>query len=185
VSKTLTRRPGAQQSPTTLSALRRELARATSPAEVLAVAEDAGFDGPPILIGGNGARRTLPLAARYASEWNAVYIPPAEFEALNTSLDAMLSMEGRRPSDVRRSLMTGCVFGRDRQEVDAKVTLRTGGKRSVEQLREHGVVAGTPEEIQEQLAAFSIAGVQRIMLQWLDLDDLDGLQALAEAVLRN
>jgi len=45
------------------------------------------------------------------------------------------------------------------------------------------VIAGTPEEIQEQLASFSIAGVQRIMLQWLDLDDLDGLQALAEAVL--
>jgi len=41
VSKTLTRRPGAQQSPTTLSALRRELARATSPAEVLAVADKA------------------------------------------------------------------------------------------------------------------------------------------------
>jgi hypothetical protein len=27
------------------------------------------------------------------------------------------------------------------------------------------------------------AGVQRIMLQWLDLDDLDGLEALAKAVL--
>jgi F420-dependent oxidoreductase-like protein len=140
--------------------------------------------GPPILIGGNGARRTLPLAARYASEWNAVYIPPAEFEALNSRLDALLNLEGRRPSDVRRSLMTGCVFGRDRQEVDAKVSLRTGGKRSAEQLCEHGVVAGTPDEIQEQLAAFSIAGVQRIMLQWLDLDDLEGLQALAEAVLQ-
>ena len=139
--------------------------------------------GPPILVGGNGARRTLPLAARYAREWNAVYIPPAEFETLNTRLDALLQLEGRRPSDVRRSLMTGCVFGRDRQEVDAKVSLRTGGKRSVEQLREHGVIVGTPEEIQEQLASFSIAGVQRIMLQWLDLDDLDGLQALAEAVL--
>jgi hypothetical protein len=27
------------------------------------------------------------------------------------------------------------------------------------------------------------AGLQRIMLQWLDLDDLDGLEALAKAVL--
>lgn len=27
--------------------------------------------GPPIIVGGNGPRRTLPLAARYAEEWNA------------------------------------------------------------------------------------------------------------------
>ena len=40
-------------------------------------------DGPPILIGGNGVQRTLPLAARYANEWNAVYITPAEFTRLN------------------------------------------------------------------------------------------------------
>jgi F420-dependent oxidoreductase-like protein len=139
--------------------------------------------GPPILIGGNGARRTLPLAARYANEWNAVYIPPVEFDALNTRLDALLRLEGRRPADVKRSLMTGCVFGNNQQQVDQKVAERTGGKRTAEQLREHGVVAGTPDEIQEQLATFSRAGVQRIMLQWLDLDDLDGLQALAEAVL--
>ena len=33
--------------------------------------------GPPIVIGGNGLRRTSPLAARYADEWNAVLIPPS------------------------------------------------------------------------------------------------------------
>ena len=32
--------------------------------------------GVPIVIGGNGARRTLPLAARYADEWNAVSLTP-------------------------------------------------------------------------------------------------------------
>ena len=30
--------------------------------------------GPPILIGGNGPKKTLPLAAKYADEWNAVYV---------------------------------------------------------------------------------------------------------------
>ncbi len=27
--------------------------------------------GPPILVGGNGEKRTLPLVARYADQWNA------------------------------------------------------------------------------------------------------------------
>jgi alkanesulfonate monooxygenase SsuD/methylene tetrahydromethanopterin reductase-like flavin-dependent oxidoreductase (luciferase family) len=45
------------------------------------------------------------------------------------------------------------------------------------------VAVGDGAEIADQLAAWAAAGVQRIMLQWLDLDDLDGLAALARAVL--
>ena len=139
--------------------------------------------GPPILIGGNGARRTLPLAARYAREWNAVYIPAPKVETLNTHLDALLRAAGRQPADVKRSLMTGCVFGRDVQEVERKVIERTSGKRTVEQLRTHGVVVGTTDDFIAQLTEYSRAGVQRIMLQWLDLDDIDGLEAIAEKIL--
>lgn len=135
--------------------------------------------GPPILIGGNGARRTLPLVARYAGEWNAVYILPDEFQQLNRTLDELLRNNGRDPALVRRSLMTGCVFGRDRAEVDRKVAARTQGKRTAKDLRQHGVIVGTLQEFREQLATLEMAGVQRVMLQWLDLDDLDGLEALA------
>ena len=42
--------------------------------------------GPPILIGGNGPHRTLSLAAKYAQEWNAVYLLPEEFSELNSHL---------------------------------------------------------------------------------------------------
>lgn len=135
--------------------------------------------GPPILIGGNGARRTLPLVARYASEWNAVYILPDEFQRLNRGLDELLRQNGRDPAQVRRSLMTGCVFGRNRAEVKRKVAARTQGKRTADTLRQHGVIVGTPPEFREQLTLLEKAGVQRVMLQWLDLEDLDGLEALA------
>ena len=136
--------------------------------------------GPPILIGGNGPRRTLPLAARYADEWNAVYINPARFAELNARLDGLLVAAGRGPDTVRRSLMAGCIFGRDEAELAGKLAERN---RTAAEMHERGVAAGTSQQIRDQLDNWAGAGVQRIMLQWLDLDDIDGLEALAAAVL--
>ena len=139
--------------------------------------------GPPILIGGNGPRRTLPLAARFATEWNSVYLPVNKFKELNTQLDEMLAAAGRPPSEVRRSMMTGCEFGENKAEVKKKVKTRTKGKLSPKELHGRGLIVGTADEIVEQLGELAQAGLQRVMLQWLDLDDLDGLEALAKGVL--
>ncbi len=135
--------------------------------------------GPPILVGGNGTRHTLPLAARYASEWNATFQTPANFARLSRRLDELLVERGQSPVSVRRSMMTGLVFGRDDPEVQRKLQMQG---RTAEELRGHGMVVGTPAEVVDQLARLQESGVQRIMLQWLDLDDLDGLDALAKTV---
>ena len=134
--------------------------------------------GPPILIGGNGPKRTLPLAARYADEWNGVYLSAQDFAQRNRLLDEMIVQAGRKPEDVRRSLMTGLIFGK----TDAELQARLAG-RDVEVLRARGVIIGTGRQVRDQLAALADAGAERVMLQWLDLDDLDGLEALANAVL--
>jgi alkanesulfonate monooxygenase SsuD/methylene tetrahydromethanopterin reductase-like flavin-dependent oxidoreductase (luciferase family) len=134
--------------------------------------------GPRILIGGNGFQRTLPLVARYASEWNAVYLPPEEYARHIRRLDELLLAAGRKPAEVRRSLMTGCQFGRDQAALDRKLN-----GRSPAEMRAHGQVVGAPTEVIDQLGCLAEAGVQRVMLQWLDLDDLDGLAALAQQVL--
>ena len=101
-------------------------------------------DGPPIVIGGNGEQRTLPLAARYADEWNAVFVPPARFVELNARLDALLDAAGRPRNAVRRSLMIGSVFGRDEREVE-----RLLAGRSRAQLRDRGILVGVASEIVE------------------------------------
>lgn len=133
--------------------------------------------GPPITIGGNGPQRTLPLVAQYAAEWNGVYIPPAKFRELSARLDTLLAERGRQPHELRRTLMTGLIFGRDQQELE-----RVLDGANVEETKARGVVIGTPDEVIEQLHTFAEAGVQRIMLQWLDLDDLDRLTALGKAI---
>jgi F420-dependent oxidoreductase-like protein len=140
-------------------------------------------DGPPILVGGNGSTRTLPLVARYAQVWNGLLIPPDEFSRLNKKLDEYLILQGRRPQEVRRSLMTGCIFGSDHEEVERKVNLRTKGLRTRSDLRQRGMIVGTAEEIIEQCQQLAGIGVQRIMLQWLDLDDTKGLEAMAHGIL--
>jgi len=139
--------------------------------------------GPPILIGGNGKTRTLPLVARFAQEWNALSITPDEFSNLNAKLDEYIVHAGRRPDEIRRSLMTGCVFGLDQKEVEAKVNRRTKGQRTPTELRQRGLIVGTADEIVNQCRKLAEVGVQRVMLQWLDLDDIAGLEAMADGIL--
>jgi len=137
--------------------------------------------GLPILIGGNGETRTLPLVARFADEWNAVFTTAEEIRRLNGILDNLLEEGGRNSGDVRRSLMTGCVFGRSDAEVRERGKLY--GDPDPETLRKEGNVVGMSAQVSEQLSHLAETGLDRVMLQWLDLDDLDGLEALAKAVL--
>ena len=74
--------------------------------------------------------------------------------------------------------MTRVLFGRDEAELRGKLD-----GASVVELRERGFLVGGPVDLIEQLRELERAGVQRVMLQWLDLDALDALDALARDVL--
>jgi alkanesulfonate monooxygenase SsuD/methylene tetrahydromethanopterin reductase-like flavin-dependent oxidoreductase (luciferase family) len=131
----------------------------------------------PIVIGGNGRRRTLPLAARFADEWNGVYLSPDEFRERSRMLDDLLRDAGRQPGEVRRTLMTRVIFGKD----DDQLTERLAGE-SADELRSKGQIVGTAQQIPAQLRELEAAGVQGVMLQWVDdLDDIEGIATLGRA----
>lgn len=136
--------------------------------------------GPPILIGGIGKKRSLPLAASYADEWNAMFLKPNEFKTLNLEINKSLSSIGRDPKSLKRSMMTGLRYAKTQEELEAKLN-RTN--QSAEELRSRGIIVGVGDEIQEQLLKLEQAGLERIMLQWLDLDNMDGLRELARTIL--
>lgn len=147
---------------------------------------------PPILIGGNGRKRTLPLVARYANIWNAVMLGPDEFRDASAALDRLLLDVGRKPEDVARTVMLGSYFGRDEQELDSKLSWRhddpeLAGKPLDEVVQllhtTRHVLVGTPDQVIAQLRAYITFGAQEIMVQWLDLDDMDGIQAFATSVI--
>jgi alkanesulfonate monooxygenase SsuD/methylene tetrahydromethanopterin reductase-like flavin-dependent oxidoreductase (luciferase family) len=95
-------------------------------------------------------------------------------------LDQHLKQAKRDPNSVRRSMMTGCFFAATDSELQRKIELRN---KTIEQLHQQGMIAGNASVVRDQLLELEAAGLQRIMLQWLDLDDLAGLETLAKAVL--
>mgnify|MGYP000859465156 FL=1 len=134
--------------------------------------------GPPIVIGGNGPKLTLPLAARFASEWNCVSQPPDKLRELNALLDIELQKLGRSPSEIKRTMMTGIRFAADETHLQEKLA-----GRDADEIRRRGGLVGTPETIQDQIRRLDEAGLQRVMLQWLDLDDLQGIELLAKTLI--
>ena len=148
--------------------------------------------GPRILIGGNGPKRTLPMVARYADIWNAAFLSPEEFRQRSTILDGLLAEAGRKPGDVKRTMMRGLFFGRDMAELDRRLRWRSedpnyAGKSLQEVItilaqQDHEIV-GTADIVIEQIKTYEAAGVEELMLQWFDLDDIDGLRAFASSVL--
>ncbi|MBE2269867.1 MAG: TIGR03560 family F420-dependent LLM class oxidoreductase [Anaerolinea sp.] len=136
--------------------------------------------GPPILIGGNGKNKTLSLAAEYADEWNGVFIDAATYRDLNAHLNDLLAQRGRAPGEVTRSLMTRVIFAKDDAELQ---TIMSEMGQTLDELRRGGrALAGTPSMLVDQIGAYRDAGVERFMLQWLDLDDLDGIERMASDV---
>ena len=136
--------------------------------------------GPPILIGGRGRNRTLPLTARFADEWNGTFGTLEEFKANNAYLDELIIQEGRRPQDVKRSLPTQAVFGKNDADLQAKLDQKG---QTADELWAKGITAGTTAAFIDRLAQWQEAGVERLLLQWLDLDDIDGLEVIARDVL--
>ncbi|MGI8562747.1 MAG: LLM class flavin-dependent oxidoreductase [Candidatus Dormibacter sp.] len=144
----------------------------------------------PILIGGGGPKRTIPLAARFASEWNFMEFNVEGYRAKSALLDDHCRQLGREPSEIRRSLMLGYLLGRNdaelRERAVAMGKVRGWPDKSPDEvlteLRERRLV-GTPQEAVAQLRPFIKAGVQEFCFQTLLLDDREALELIAQEVM--
>jgi len=150
--------------------------------------------GPPLLVGGKGPRRTLPLVARYANVWNATRLTPQQFHALSAKLDELVLAAGREPGSIKRTLMIPILCARDRAELERRAQ---GFRRIFPELANMSLdavlddmrqgftnmIIGTPEEVIDQIRAYAAVGVAEFIVQWFAVDDLEGLKVLAEQVL--
>lgn len=145
----------------------------------------------PMMIGGSGPKRTLPLVAKYGDIWNGGGMNPDEVRERNAALDALVLKEGRQPGDVRRTMMKGIFCGRSEEEYEGRMrgVRRQAGNESAPQaellakLRSSKAIVGTPDEVVAELRAYEAAGVEEIMAQFLVVDDFEGIRVLAKDVL--
>jgi alkanesulfonate monooxygenase SsuD/methylene tetrahydromethanopterin reductase-like flavin-dependent oxidoreductase (luciferase family) len=132
---------------------------------------------PRLIVGGSGLSGTVDPAARFADEYNTVAATPEECAERREKLARACEREGREP--IPFSLMTGCAIGRDAAEARERIQrrLERAGQQQVdldEYKAERGAasILGTLEEAAERLRTYERAGVERVMLQHLDHQDL-------------
>lgn len=145
--------------------------------------------GPPLLIGGDGEQRLLRIVAQFADEWNGHPRSPEIFAHKRRRLGEHCRDVGRDLATITCSAMLGVCIAADRRALAERARwlgafLMSHGATSAEAqlaaFRERGWLVGIPDEVEEQLRAWEAAGVQRVMLQYFDLDDMEGIRLLGE-----
>jgi F420-dependent oxidoreductase-like protein len=131
--------------------------------------------GPPVVMGGFGAKRTPRLAATYADEYN---VPFHSLEETAAAFDRVRAACETTKRSVLLSAAQTIAVGRD----DAEVARRASaiGQRP-EDLRARGL-GGTVAEVVDKIGLLGEAGASRVYLQTMDLSDLDHLELVASEV---
>lgn len=151
---------------------------------------------PPIWVGGKGDY-LLRTAARVADGWNFSWIGSLDaYEERSRAADAACDREGRDPRGLRRSVGAYVLAGKDDADARARferlarrtpegvLTSHNGGPAvSWDEFRQ-GRIAGTTEEVVEQLGRLSDLGVEEVIVglgalpfQVGDEEDIDLLGA--------
>lgn len=147
---------------------------------------DADVKPKPIgirrIIGGGGPRRTPTLAGNRADEYNFFICPP---DQARQKVSVMREAAGDR--NVEATVMGPALVARTdsgyQERLSAAAAKRDLSAEDFEKrLMDNGIPVGTPERVAESVAALEAAGVQRIYVQWLDLDDLDTMRETVSIV---
>ena len=108
----------------------------------------------PLMIGGAGERRTIPIAARFADEWNTWGNPDVLIQKMAV-LDRACEAIGRDPATVRRSAAL---------LVDIRDVAATPAERARGLARPHPLLVGTVAQVAETLAEYRTAGVDEVII---------------------
>jgi alkanesulfonate monooxygenase SsuD/methylene tetrahydromethanopterin reductase-like flavin-dependent oxidoreductase (luciferase family) len=140
----------------------------------------------PLLIGGSGERRTLPIVARYADVWNGEG-DPETYARKSAILDGLCRAAGRDPGAVVRTVgLPPPLIRTDRANavsVLAGLLERHGLDRDgADAAAMASPVVGPVDAVAATLAAYRAAGASEVIFDWPLPADEETLEALAGPV---
>lgn len=140
-------------------------------------------DRLPLLVGGSGERRTLPIVARTADIWNGEG-DPETFARKSALLDELCREAGRDPSSVRRTVGLPPPLIRARRGEAVEVLTEALVHQGSVHDDAHAAAEGSPfvgpgEQILDRLREYSAAGADEVMFDWPTPSDDETLLALA------
>jgi alkanesulfonate monooxygenase SsuD/methylene tetrahydromethanopterin reductase-like flavin-dependent oxidoreductase (luciferase family) len=147
----------------------------------------------PVLVGGNGPKRTLPLVARYADIWNCLAATPELFRERSSLLDNLIRRAGRQPAEVKRTTFMPVICWNNAAERESFTSAYRRAfpayeYASTEEILAHihdhyKAITGAAEAIVTQMKAFEAAGVEEMMIQSFLADHIEQLEIIARDIL--
>lgn len=142
---------------------------------------------PPITIGGQGEKRTLPLVAKYADKWSMpAGFTPEKMAVKVKKLEAACVKVKRDCSKMDKSYQTFLVFSPDQAKIDLAVQQLTRYyKNMTPNEAKRTIIAGTSaDDIKKQIQAFVDAGITHlIFIMRSQPYDREGLKRFAQEVM--
>jgi len=123
----------------------------------------------PLMIGGGGEKRTLRLVAQYADWWCADVEPVETFARKAAVLREHCAAVGRDPADIVQAQVVWLSIEEDSARAERWDHLH--------------IVAGNPDEVTRELAAFRDAGVEHFQIRFMDYPERAGLERFVTRVL--
>ncbi|MFP5332885.1 MAG: LLM class flavin-dependent oxidoreductase [Acidimicrobiia bacterium] len=143
--------------------------------------------GIRLVVGGQGPVKTPTLAGTYADEYNHFPTLPETLAPKIEVLRSAASAAGRDPEGIEITIMGPIITGVNETDFHQRLA-RMASERAtdpdslVDRWKQSGIPVGAPDEVRTALAALERAGVDRYYLQWIDLDDRQGLETTWNAV---
>jgi alkanesulfonate monooxygenase SsuD/methylene tetrahydromethanopterin reductase-like flavin-dependent oxidoreductase (luciferase family) len=140
----------------------------------------------PLLIGGSGERRTLPIVARDADIWNGEG-DPETYHRKNARLDGLCREAGRDPSSIVRTVgLPPPLIRDDRSRAVAELArlLERHGLSHGHALAtaESSPLVGPAGQVADHLRAYRDAGADEAVFDWPMPSDRETMERLADEV---
>ena len=143
-----------------------------------AINQPKGVQKPhiPLLIGGGGEKVTLRMVAQYGDACNVggdIATIKHKFAVLKRHCDEL----GRDYNSIRRTiLIDDCAIADTEEAAIAKLTPED--RNNLDEFRQEALV-GTPAMIRQRLAEYEEAGVQEIIIRFVDATRLESIRLFA------